>query len=151
MYAELGPGDKVVVYVLLMQGDTESCVASHTCTTAEINQLAACPEGNLIAAADDDGYVTIIDPTSQEYNCQKLPGRHESICSSVLFQHHKPNQGRHQHRSQCIPRKIGGVAGFDGADVHDLSKAITGLFIGIGQLILACCNTGMHAAHKLNV
>ncbi|KAL3150548.1 hypothetical protein ABBQ32_000362 [Trebouxia sp. C0010 RCD-2024] len=77
----------------LRKGDTESCVASHTCTTAEINQVAACPEGNLIAAADDDGYVTIIDPNSQEYDCQKLHGRHDNICSSVLFQHHKQNQG----------------------------------------------------------
>lgn len=79
---------------MLLQGNTESCVQQQTCTTAEINQLAACPESNLLAAADDDGCVTIIDPSSQTYDCQKLPGRHDNICSSVLFQQHKHNQGQ---------------------------------------------------------
>lgn len=79
--------------VPLVQGNKECCIACHTCTTAEINHLAASPEGNLLAAADDDGYVSIIDPSSQKYDCQKLHGRHDNICSSVLFQHHKQNQG----------------------------------------------------------
>ena len=78
---------------ILLKGNTENCVRQQTCTSAEINQLAACPERNLLAAADDDGCVTIIDPSSHTYHCQTLSGRHDNICSSVLFRQHKHNQG----------------------------------------------------------
>jgi hypothetical protein len=77
-----------------MQGDANCCVWQHSCTAAEINQLAAAPEGNLLAAADDDGCVTIIDPSHEQFNCQKLNGRHDNICSSAVFRRHKPNEGQ---------------------------------------------------------
>lgn len=66
----------------------------HTCTAAEINQLAAAPEGHLLAAADDDGCVTIIDHSNERFACHKLNGRHDNIASSVVFRRHKPNEGQ---------------------------------------------------------
>ena len=77
-----------------MQGDANCCVRQHSCTAAEINQLAAAHEGNLLAAADDDGCVTIIDPSNEQFHCQKLSGRHDNICSSAVFRRHKPIEGQ---------------------------------------------------------
>ena len=79
--------------IKVAQGDTGACVRRQLCTSAEINQLAACPEGNLLAAADDDGHVTIVTPSDQGFTCQALNGQHGNVCSSVLFQQHKANQG----------------------------------------------------------
>ncbi|KAL0024585.1 hypothetical protein WJX77_000559 [Trebouxia sp. C0004] len=81
-----------IVELDLRKGDANCCVRQQSCTAAEINQLAAAPEGNLLAAADDDGCVTIIDPSNEQFHCQKLNGRHENICSSAVFRRHKPNE-----------------------------------------------------------
>ena len=51
--------------MIMAQGETDACIQQQTCCAAEINQLSACPEGNLLAAADDDGHVTTIQPINQ--------------------------------------------------------------------------------------
>lgn len=77
----------------MRKGDATCCLRQQTCTTAEINHLAAAPEGNLLAAADDDGYVTAISIGHQQHGCQRLNSKHDNICSSVIFRQHKPHEG----------------------------------------------------------
>ncbi|KAL0034586.1 hypothetical protein WJX79_009275 [Trebouxia sp. C0005] len=60
-YRVLACAGNDIIELDLRKGDANCCVRQHSCTAAEINQLAAAPEGNLLAAADDDGCVTIID------------------------------------------------------------------------------------------
>ena len=78
------------------QGDANCCLHQQACTNAEINALAAAPEGKLIAAADDDGHVTIIDTSKEPYDCQRLNGAHDNISSSVVFRRHKPKEGQYK-------------------------------------------------------
>ncbi|DBA93092.1 hypothetical protein WJX79_009275 [Trebouxia sp. C0005] len=91
-YRVLACAGNDIIELDLRKGDANCCVRQHSCTAAEINQLAAAPEGNLLAAADDDGCVTIIDSGNEQFHCQKLNGNHDNICSSAVFRRHKPNE-----------------------------------------------------------
>ena len=75
-----------------LQTGSNALLQQQTCTSAEINCIAASPDGNALAAVDDDGCVAIIS-ASDQHPPVKLNGMHDNICSSVVYRRHKPCQG----------------------------------------------------------